>query len=309
MKKFTSLSLITFLVFGSRIALGQPDNFFVNSKGDVFVKADAPVYFFISPSNSPNQKVMIPSTDKAANPMFFDGDGKHYFVYESNGNKVRFLVYADGYGPKSYLKVTSGLLFEHKNRVYVKDSAGFTLVARDKRSGVKNSYFALDSLPFKPYNDVITINNIGEHTIRIYSTDNVGNIGDTSEYHIIAAPDITFRVNNIYFQTASARLTQNSFEVLAEILDILKKYPELHVEISAHADVRGSSDSNMKLSQRRAQSVVNYLVSKGVPSYRLYAKGYGDTRPINECVKGVKCSDLKHRENRRVEFRFYVPRK
>jgi outer membrane protein OmpA-like peptidoglycan-associated protein len=253
--------------------------------------------------------VLIPSNDKAANPMYFDGDGKHYLVYESKGEKVRFLIWADGIGPKSSLSVEKGLLFNHNNRVYVESKATFSASAIDSKSGVKHSFIAIDNQPFIPFKENLDVERTGEYSIKIYSTDNVGNTGDTVVYKIVAAPDITFKVDNIYFETASARITESSIENLKEMLEILKNYPELHVEIKAHADSRGSSEYNLELSQRRAQSVVNYLTSKGIEGYRLKAKGYGDTQPVNECVKGVKCPDSKLRENRRVEFRFYLPKK
>ena len=71
----------------------------------------------------------------------------------------------------------------------------------------------------------------------------------------------------------------------------------------AHTDARGNDDYNMSLSQQRANSVVNYLVSKGISRSRLSAKGYGETRLKNRCANGVECSDGEHRTNRRTEFR------
>lgn len=286
----------------------QQGNIYVNDRGEAFVKADSPVYFFISPENQPNQKVMIPSTDKAANPMYFDGDGKHYLVYESKGEKVRYLIWADGVGPKSSLKVSSGLLFNHMNRIYVESRATFAVNAIDTKSGVQRTFYSIDDLPFTTANEGFTVERTGEYIIKIFGIDNVGNIGDTVSYRVVAAPDVTFKIDNIYFETASARITGNSIENLKEIVDILKSYPELYVEINAHADTRGLSDYNLELSQKRAQAVVGYLVSKGISSVRLKAKGFGDSKPVNECVKGVNCPENRHRENRRVEFRFYLPK-
>lgn len=309
MNKFKLLTTAFSILTASVLAQENANNIYVNDKGDIFVKADAPIYFFISPENQPSQKVLIPSNDKSANPMYLDGDGKHYLVYESKGEKVRYLIWADGIGPKSTLLVTKGMLFNHNNRVYVEEKASFTVGATDSKSGVKESFISVNNLPFEPFKGNVDIERTGEYTIKIYSRDNVGNIGDTAIYRIVAAPDITFKVDNIYFETASARITNSSIENLKEMLEILKNYPELHVEIKAHADSRGSSDYNLELSQRRAQSVVNFLSAKGIETYRLKAKGYGDTQPVNECVKGVKCPDSKLRENRRVEFRFYLPKK
>jgi outer membrane protein OmpA-like peptidoglycan-associated protein len=59
----------------------------------------------------------------------------------------------------------------------------------------------------------------------------------------------------------------------------------------------------MSLSQQRANSVVNYLVSKGISRSRLTAKGYGETRLVNKCANGVECTEGQHQQNRRTEFR------
>lgn len=107
----------------------------------------------------------------------------------------------------------------------------------------------------------------------------------------------------IFYETASARLTAASKRTIDEtLLPILNDKP-VNIEIMAHTDSRGNDDYNMSLSQQRANSVVNYLVSKGVSRSRLSAKGYGETRLKNRCSNGVDCSDGEHRTNRRTEFR------
>ncbi len=303
--------IICFTLFSIGIAsMGQSlsDNIFISNSGEIFVKADAPVYFFISPEGQGNQKILIPSSDMAANPMYFDGDGRHYLVYESKAGKERFLIFADGFGPRVSLDITNGLLFKHQNRIYVEEKATFKVSAKDLKSGVKQTYLSIDNLPFKQADNGISIERTGEYKIRIFGVDNVGNTGDTVTYSIVAAPDVTFKVNNIYFETESFKITPESYDYLNNMLDILKTYRELQVEISAHADTRGSSEYNLELSQKRAQAVVTYLTSKGISPARLKAKGYGDTQPINECTKGVSCPDSKHRVNRRVVFRFYLPK-
>ena len=82
----------------------------------------------------------------------------------------------------------------------------------------------------------------------------------------------------------------------------MNKYPNIRIELRAHTDSRGESRYNIELSNSRANAVVAYMVNKGIDKARLGAKGFGDSVPINECVKGVTCSEEKHRQNRRVEF-------
>ena len=107
----------------------------------------------------------------------------------------------------------------------------------------------------------------------------------------------------VYYETGSARLTAASKKVLDErLLTILNDKP-VNIEIMSHTDSRGNDDFNQSLSQQRANSVVNYLVSKGISRSRLSAKGYGETRLANRCANGVDCSENQHQQNRRTEFR------
>jgi outer membrane protein OmpA-like peptidoglycan-associated protein len=107
----------------------------------------------------------------------------------------------------------------------------------------------------------------------------------------------------IFYETASARLTPASKSVIdSTLLPLLNEQP-VDIEIRSHTDARGNDDYNKTLSQQRANSVVNYLVSKGVSRNRLTAKGFGESQLTNRCSNGVSCSDGEHRKNRRTEFR------
>ena len=86
------------------------------------------------------------------------------------------------------------------------------------------------------------------------------------------------------------------------LLPILNDKP-VNIEIMSHTDSRGNDDYNMSLSQQRANSVVNYLVGKGISRSRLTARGYGETRLTNRCANGVECAESQHQKNRRTEFR------
>jgi outer membrane protein OmpA-like peptidoglycan-associated protein len=108
----------------------------------------------------------------------------------------------------------------------------------------------------------------------------------------------------IYYDLNSARLTPKSRNVIDEQLyNLMVEKPRIRIEISSHTDSRESDDYNMELSQRRAQSVVDYLVSKGIKAERLVAKGYGESRLREPCPNNVPCSEEQHSKNRRTEFR------
>ena len=83
----------------------------------------------------------------------------------------------------------------------------------------------------------------------------------------------------------------------------MKANPNKVVEIASHTDSRGDDASNLELSQRRAKSVVDYLIAKGINDSRLIAKGYGESSLTNHCVNGQSCTEAQHRANRRTEYR------
>ncbi|MEQ8554189.1 MAG: OmpA family protein [Cyclobacteriaceae bacterium] len=110
----------------------------------------------------------------------------------------------------------------------------------------------------------------------------------------------------IAYEVGSAELTRSSLSVIdRNLLARLQEQPNAIVEIGSHTDARGSSEANQKLSERRAKSVVEYLISKGIDKERLLAVGYGETQPVNECVDGVECGNSKHSANRRTEFKLF----
>ena len=110
-------------------------------------------------------------------------------------------------------------------------------------------------------------------------------------------------IPNIYYDYHKATLRPESEAVLDSILLFFKDNKDLTIEIGSHTDSRGSDVYNNKLSQARAQSVVDYLIAKGIAQERLVAVGYGKTRLINRCATGVDCTEEEHQKNRRTTFR------
>ena len=111
-------------------------------------------------------------------------------------------------------------------------------------------------------------------------------------------------LERIYFKTGSSRIRSRSFNLLDNIADVIKAHPEIStVQVEGHTDSVGALKYNMRLSQRRADSVVRYLTRKGVGKDRLTSKGFGPTKPV--------VPDAKTREelaqNRRVEFNIPKP--
>ncbi|MCB9255858.1 MAG: OmpA family protein [Chitinophagales bacterium] len=116
-------------------------------------------------------------------------------------------------------------------------------------------------------------------------------------------PEKEIVIPNIYYDYDKASLRPESLPVLDQLISFFEENNDLRIEIGSHTDSRGSDKYNQDLSQRRAQSVVDYFIQKGVASAQLSAKGYGESKIINGCFNGVDCSEEKHQENRRTTFR------
>lgn len=111
------------------------------------------------------------------------------------------------------------------------------------------------------------------------------------------------RLENIYYDYNKWNIRPDAAIELDKLVKIMIDNPKIRIELSSHTDSRGSDKYNMTLSQKRAQSAVDYIVSKGVSKDRIYAKGYGETQTLNRCTNGVKCSEEEFQWNRRTEFK------
>lgn len=111
-----------------------------------------------------------------------------------------------------------------------------------------------------------------------------------------------FGINLIYFDLDKWNIRADAAVDLAKILDVLEQNPTMTLDIRSHTDSRASFAYNEKLSDRRAKSTMQWLISKGIAKDRLTAKGYGETQLINKCADGVKCTEAEHQLNRRSQF-------
>ncbi len=108
----------------------------------------------------------------------------------------------------------------------------------------------------------------------------------------------TFVLENIFFQFDKSALLPESFIELERLMKLLRDNPDMRIEILGHTDDKGGVDYNLKLSNERARSVVDYLVKRGITSNRLRFKGYGKSSPI-----ATNSTEEGRAKNRRVEFK------
>jgi outer membrane protein OmpA-like peptidoglycan-associated protein len=111
-----------------------------------------------------------------------------------------------------------------------------------------------------------------------------------------------WKLNNIHYDFNKFNIRPDARPILDSLIDILKTYP-ITAELGSHTDSRGSFGYNEKLSQKRADAAVAYLVEHGIDKGRITAKGYGETQLLNKCADGVRCSEAVHQANRRTEVK------
>jgi outer membrane protein OmpA-like peptidoglycan-associated protein len=115
---------------------------------------------------------------------------------------------------------------------------------------------------------------------------------------IITPPAIV--LNEVFFEYDKSNITAEGAFELDKLVQVMNAHPAMEIMIKAHTDNRGEDKYNLKLSERRAQSTLEYVISKGISKERISAKGYGESEPKVACAEN--CTEEQHAENRRSEF-------
>lgn len=125
---------------------------------------------------------------------------------------------------------------------------------------------------------------------------------DDAEEIIVEKEDgyVYIELENIYFDLDKWDIKTQAARTLDVLVNLMKKYPRMEVQLGAHTDNRSSVEYNLELSKNRAQSALNYLISRGIETNRLTAIGYGESQLLVDC--GDNCTENEHAVNRRCEF-------
>lgn len=147
---------------------------------------------------------------------------------------------------------------------------------------------------------VVTGSAPGETTAKLPITKRVKQVGVGSD--LAKAFDIKI----IYFDLDKSNIRPDAALELEKILQVMKQYPTMKVDVRSHTDCRQTAKYNQALSDRRAKSTIAWLVKNGVAADRLTGKGYGESQLVNDCgcepTNESKCSEEEHQANRRSEF-------
>lgn len=115
--------------------------------------------------------------------------------------------------------------------------------------------------------------------------------------------DKPIRIARIYYDFDKSNIRPDAARELDKLVSTMKTNETIGVELSSYTDSRGRDEYNQWLSQKRANSAVQYIISRGIDKSRITGHGYGETQLLNHCENGVKCTEAMHQFNRRTEFK------
>ncbi len=170
------------------------------------------------------------------------------------------------------------------------------LKARDQKKGIMGTvkpYYLIDLVSLKPISDSSDCDCIEK---RISFTDFSKELITSKDTIPFSKGDI-IRLSDIHFESNSYELMDSSRQELEKLYNLLSEYPELRIKINGHTDNVGKEKTNLRLSERRAKAIVDYLIEKGIDIKRLAFEGYGEYMPLTP-----NTTEEGRSENRRVEF-------
>lgn len=112
----------------------------------------------------------------------------------------------------------------------------------------------------------------------------------------------TLGIDIIYFDLDKANIRKDAEVELAKILEVMKQYPTMEIDVRSHTDSRQTANYNLMLSDKRVKSTIKWLIENGIDAKRLIGRGYGESQLLNECSDEIPCTEAAHQANRRSEF-------
>ncbi|SFU42480.1 WD40-like Beta Propeller Repeat [Pustulibacterium marinum] len=227
--------------------------------------------------------------------------GDKIYAFDREDNLNSFVVEGDVTDKHSHepLPGTTVRLYDENGEV-----VGETVVGADAHYKFKTKPFTTYTIEaqkslYVPYTNEFTT---GEEGVFYYSIGLSLESFDDAEDIVVVREDglMYIELENIYFDLDKWDIKPQAARILNVLVDLMKKYPTMEVEIDAHTDSQGTDAYNIKLSKNRAASAVDYLVSQGIERRRLTSEGYGERKPLVAC--GENCTQVEHAINRRCEF-------
>lgn len=242
--------------------------------------------------------------------FFISNDGKRGFFSSNRDNGkgdddiYSFYIYTDA----PCTQIVEGKVISNKTNKPIK-SAVVKIFNKNKElvAEVISDDFGNFRLPNIPCNNdyTITADKLDHRSDKssVSTTDIRNHVVKTNLKLIPLIIGDQIVINPIYFDFDKSFIRDDAQYELEHIVTVMKNHPELVIKIESHTDSRGKKSYNKQLSDRRAKSTRDFIISRGIASNRIEsAIGYGEEQPLNKCVDGVKCSEEEHQLNRRSYF-------
>lgn len=189
--------------------------------------------------------------------------------------------------------------------VFIQLYDGFELIDSAQTNEDASFSFKVDC--DKRFNIKVKAENYANNSKIVFSTKSVeAKIWEVKLYPMrefkYRIPDKLIDVDKITYIIDTSSPTQKACKQLDKVVSILEKYPEIRISINVHTDSKGIAEYNLKMTQERAESILNYLINKGINPDRLGSIGFGSTQLLNNCTPEVRCFESQHEINRRTEF-------
>jgi outer membrane protein OmpA-like peptidoglycan-associated protein/tetratricopeptide (TPR) repeat protein len=243
---------------------------------------------------------------KESEIMVLGNSKKELLIEKKEIGLLCLVADADDLKPIEGVKVTITDAFNKNNVLtFVTDKNGdFRHIFTDKKVGDELSYIVkLEKEGYITKVQPVDITIVKEGFILLHEYLN------TKMYKVKVGTDIgkIIDLKPIYFDLGKWNIRPDAAVELDKIVQIMKENPHMVIELGSHTDCRGSASSNLLLSDKRAKSSAAYIISKGIDKSRIYGKGYGESKLVNNCAcegpKPSPCSEEQHAQNRRTEFK------
>jgi outer membrane protein OmpA-like peptidoglycan-associated protein len=288
----------TFLLFAStgRFGLGGLDLYYTR-----FVMSNPKIEHFDPPLNTKSDDfamVIPPNAEFGFMTSNRNGEGNDD-IYKFNFKRYLIPPFVGLNSPVKELYVF--------NRRTLNPISSALVQSCDKQVYLSDQIGLVDMLTKTNYDCKVTATKTGYGEVSKVLVSKVLKKGEIHRDTIWMEPVIGKKIilKNIYYDYDKWDILPDAAKELDQLVSFMNENPESKVLLGSHTDSRGDDLYNLKLSQNRAESAVNYVISHGISADRITGTGFGETQLLNRCRNGVECTPPEHRQNRRTEI--FIP--
>lgn len=222
-----------------------------------------------------------------------------YFSSNRNGNDVIYAAtpICEAQAIALVTNKKTGAVLSNAN-VSILDSKGNVIATKQSDASGKVSY---DIECLTDYTLQITAQNFEAGTFPIQKAKSGEVLVSAALVPVeVIITDTEVILNNVYFDFNKSNITAQGANELNKLVKVMNDNPTMEILVKSHTDSKGSASYNLRLSEQRAQSTVQYLISKGIAKNRISGKGFGST--VQKVACGTNCTEEEHAQNRRSEF-------